>query len=323
MKVDRLRSNPGLRRAVGLAERTAAKIVARVVPRRVMRNKRLFDVWERRGYHVSPVHFYEPIPDLREFDDDFWTRESELVGLEMRAEHQLTLLDELAPLQHELVALDRPEAGGRYTLRNPFYGSVDAEIFYGLLRLRKPRRVYEIGSGHSTLLAAEALRRNEEEGAPPAELVAFEPYPNESLREGFPGLTRLVEKRLQDVPLETFQALEAGDVLFIDSSHVVAPGSDVCRELLEIVPRVQPGVLIHIHDIFMPLEYPERWLREERYFWTEQYLLQAFLAFNSEFSIVWAGAWMNARHPSAIAASVPSYLRGETRPGSFWIVRNG
>src|SRR3954452_85695 len=175
MAVDRLRSSPGLRRAVGLAERSAANIVARVVPRHVMRNKRLFDVWERRGYHVSPVHFYEPIPDLREFDDDFWTRESELVGVDLRAEDQLRLLEELAPLRDELLALDRPPSDGRYTLRNSLYGSVDAETFYGLLRLRKPRRVYEIGSGHSTLLAAEALRRNEEEGAPAAELVAFEP----------------------------------------------------------------------------------------------------------------------------------------------------
>ena len=274
-----------------------------------MRNKHLFDIWERRGYHVSPVHFYEPIPDVRDFEADFWTRESELVGVDMRAEAQLALLDELAPLKAEFAALDRPEAEGRYSLRNSLYGSVDAEIFYGLLRLRRPRRVYEIGSGHSTLLAAEALRRNEEEGAAPAELVAFEPYPNETLRRGFPGLTRLVEKRLQDVALETFQELEAGDVLFIDSSHVVAPGSDVCRELLEIVPRVRPGVLIHIHDIFLPLEYPERWLREERYFWTEQYLLQAFLAFNAEFSVVWAGAWMNARHPDALTSSFASYAR--------------
>jgi predicted O-methyltransferase YrrM len=322
MLVDRLKSNAALRRAVALAERGTATVVARVVPSHVMRNKHLFDVWERRGYHVSPVHFYEPIPDVRDFEADFWTRESELVGVDMRADDQLALLDELAPLRGEFDALDRPEAEGRYSLRNSLYGSVDAEIFYGLLRQRRPRRVYEIGSGHSTLLAAEALRRNEDEGAAPAELVAFEPYPNETLRRGFPGLTRLVEKRLQDVPLETFQELEAGDVLFIDSSHVVAPGSDVCRELLEIVPRVRPGVLIHIHDIFMPREYPERWLREERYFWTEQYLLQAFLAFNTEFSVVWAGAWMNARHPDALASSFASYIPGETRPGSFWIVRN-
>ena len=121
------------------------------------------------------------------------------------------------------------------------YGSVDAEIFYGPLRLRRPRRVYEIGSGHSTLLAAEALRRNEEEGAARPSSWPSRPYPNETLRRGFPGLTRLVEKRLQDVPLETFQELEAGDMLFIDSSHVVAPGSDVCRELLEEI--VPPGAV--------------------------------------------------------------------------------
>ena len=82
-------------------------------------------------------------------------------------------------------------------------------------------------------------------------------------------------------------------------------------------------MLIHIHDIFMPREYPERWLREERYFWTEQYLLQAFLAFNTAFSVVWAGAWMKARHPDALASSFASYIPRETRPGSFWIVRNG
>ena len=148
MLIDRLKSNAALRRAVGSAERGAATVVARVVPSHVMRNKHLFDIWERLGVRrLAGALLDEPIPDVRDFQADFWTRESELVGVDMRAEDQLALLDELAPLKAEFAALYCPEAEGRYSLRNSLYGSVDAEIFYGLLRLRRPRRVYEIGSG--------------------------------------------------------------------------------------------------------------------------------------------------------------------------------
>jgi predicted O-methyltransferase YrrM len=287
-----------------------------------MRNKQLFDVWERHDYHVLPAHFYEPVPDAGDLERALGRR-SALVGLDLAPERQIELVQELLAWKPEYDALPATEAESDdgFYLANTLFGSVDAEVLYALVRKLRPKRLYEIGSGFSTLVASRALRANEADGAGTAELVAFEPYPSEMLRRGVAGLTRLEERRLQDVPLDAFTALEAGDILFIDSSHVVATGSDVALELLEIVPRLAPGVFVHVHDIFLPAEYPRRWLLEDRYFWTEQYLLQAFLAFNGQFEVVWSGQLMHLDHPDVLRRAFASYADRPASPGSFWFRR--
>jgi predicted O-methyltransferase YrrM len=303
-------------------ERAAARSAARLLPRHLMRNKQLFDVWERRGYHVVPAHFYEPLPDRGDVERALGTRTA-LTGLDLAPDRQLALLEELRAWQAEYDALPQTaaESDDGFHLDNRLFGSVDAEVLYALIRKYRPARVFEIGSGYSTLVAARACRANEAETGVAAELVAHEPYPPERLRQGVAGLTRIEELRLQDVPLETFSQLQAGDVLFIDSSHVVATGSDVCQELLEIVPRLAAGVLVHVHDVFLPAEYPRKWLQEDRYFWTEQYLLQAFLAFNESFEVLWAGHYMHLEHPEELRAAFASYRRRPGSPGSFWFRR--
>jgi hypothetical protein len=115
-------------------------------------------------------------------------------------------------------------------------------------------------------------------------------------------------------------ALGENDILFIDSTHVLRIGSDVQYEFLEVLPRLRPGVYVHIHDIFMPAEYPEAWVRREHRFWTEQYLLQAFLCYNGAFEVIWAGSYMHLKHPDELAAAFASYGPGR-HPGSFWIRR--
>jgi flavin-dependent dehydrogenase len=132
--------------------------------------------------------------------------------------------------------------------------SVDGELLYALLRRLKPRRVIEVGSGNSTLLTAQALRENAAEapGAPPPEFTAYEPWPGARLRAGVPGLTRLAPLRAQEIPPEAFAALGANDVLFIDSSHVVQVGGDVTHLFFQVLPRLAPGVVVHLHDIFLP-----------------------------------------------------------------------
>jgi hypothetical protein len=171
-------------------------------------------------------------------------------------------------------------------------------------------------------LSAAALLKNaaEEPGHSPCDFTAIEPHPAPDIRAGFPGLTRLLERRAQDVPLETFGALGENDVLFIDSSHVLAIGSDVQYEFLEIIPRLRPGVLVHVHDIFLPAEYPKRWVVDGR-FWDEQYLLQAFLAFNNSFEVLWAGHWMHLTHPEQLRAAFSTYDPAKAAPGSFWMRR--
>jgi hypothetical protein len=146
----------------------------------------------------------------------------------------------------------------------------------------------------------------------------------EALSSSFTAITN----RAQDTSLELFQELQAGDILFIDSSHVCRTGSDVNYELLEIVPRLNTGVLIHFHDIFLPWEYPQSWVLGCRRFLNEQYLLQAFLTFNQKSEVVWASYHMLRTHPKALDTAFASFRVDITKPGtflpgSFWIRKIG
>jgi predicted O-methyltransferase YrrM len=281
---------------------------------------RTFLFWQRFGIHVRLNHFYEPIPDTRRFRD-LWSKPSQMVGVHIDADCQLELLSRFATLKSEYDALprQRTQVAHQYFVENGAFESVDGEVLYCMIRDFKPKRVVEIGSGSSSLLAAQAIRANGD--AHPCDLTCIEPYPNELLQKGFPGLTQLLRTEVQDVPLETFATLEANDILFIDSSHVLKTGGDVQYEYLEILPRLNKGVLVHVHDIFLPAEYPKRWLTEGHRFWTEQYLLQAFLAFNDRFEIIWAGSYMHLYHPDALERAFGSYRRERTWPGSFWMRR--
>ena len=282
-----------------------------------------FPVWERLGLHVRPVHYYEPIPDTRQLGPDTWTRLSEMVGVDLRPDEQLALLHDLAGrFRSEYDALPRQATGQSvdYHIDNGSFESVDGEMLYSMVRHLRPGRMIEIGSGFSTLLAAKALLKNEAEGAPPCDYVACDPYAGDTIRRGAPGLTRLIASPVQEVPTEAFETLGENDILFIDSTHVLRIGSDVQYEFLEVLPRLRPGVYVHIHDIFMPAEYPEAWVRREHRFWTEQYLLQAFLCYNGAFEVIWAGSYMHLKHPDELAAAFASYGPGR-HPGSFWIRR--
>jgi predicted O-methyltransferase YrrM len=290
----------------------------------VLEDPRFFPFFEQRGYHITPNHFYQPIPDTGSLPAALWEKPSELVGVELREAEQLALLERFAgKYRAEYEALPRgptsvPHA---FYLRNDAFGSVDAEILYCMVREYAPRRLFEIGSGFSTRLSAQACRVNAERLGVECELVAFEPYPSEVLRAGFPGLTRLEPVKAQDIPLTEFSRLEANDILFIDSSHVLKVGSDVQVEILEILPRLKPGVVVHFHDIFLPAEYPKPWILEHRRFWTEQYALQAFLTFNDRFEVLWGGSFMHLKHAGRLREAFTSYQESASWPGSFWIRR--
>ena len=282
--------------------------------------------WERNGLHLTRAGFYSPIPPIHELPADVWTRRSELPGVQVNEDAQVALLGELrAAYGDEWDALPQDVAGdpSRFQLRNMTFETVDAEIAYGLVRARGPKRIVEIGAGWSTLLALEALDRNATEGRP-GTVIACEPYPSGALRlAADTGRIELIAEPVQNVPLDVFLALGDGDVLFIDSSHVCRIGSDVQFEFLEVLPRLAPGVLVHVHDIFLPVEYPRSWVEAEKRFWNEQYVLQAFLAFNAGYDVVWMSAWMHAHHPDALAAAVRSFDPAVNRPGSVWMRRCG
>jgi hypothetical protein len=150
--------------------------------------------------------------------------------------------------------------------------------------------------------------------------VCIEPYPRQFLVDGVPGISDLVREKVEDVPLEFFDDLSAGDVLFIDSSHVSKAGSDVNYLFFEVLPRLAPGVVVHIHDIFLPDEYPKVWVIDQGRNWNEQYLVRAFLQFNSAWEVLWAAHFMGTRHTAAVQRVFPRYpsLGGG---GSLWIRR--
>ncbi len=181
-----------------------------------------------------------------------------------------------------------------------------------ILRHFKPRRVIEIGGGFTTRLMARAALRNARENAP-CEVISVDPFPDPVLSNGFPGLAAVIPCPVQEVGLELFQSLDAGDVLFIDSSHVVNIGGDVVFEYLEIIPKLRAGVMVHAHDIFVPADYPRSLVLAGLCFWSEQYLLQAFLSFNPSFEVLWAGSAMHMFHRHALAELFPAWKDSYTR----------
>jgi hypothetical protein len=305
----------------------AAQIVGAIVPRRVLYSPRHFAIWESKGYHILPVHWESPVPVSAELLPSLWQNPSKIAGIEMRDGAQVKLLREIrARFRKEYDAFPRNAGGdGRFHLNNGWFEIVDAEILYSLVRSLRPARIVEIGSGLTTVLSATAIRKNEEEDALyQCSFTCVEPYPVRLKLETLPPSFRVIQAGVQSIPLETFQELQAGDILFIDSSHVCRTGSDVNYELLEIVPSLNPGVWVHFHDIFLPWEYPQSWVQDAHRFLSEQYLLQAFLTFNTSFEVVWGSYYMLRAHPEELDAAFATFRvditpPGTFLPGSFWI----
>jgi len=302
-----------------------ARMTAHLMHPAILRDPRYFDLWQTRGFHLTPVHFYQPVPDTRTLRDSLWSERTGIPGLDFREADQMELVRSFAAAyRSEYEAFPREPDGApcTYYLNNGGFRSVDAEILHCMIRRFRPKRMIEVGSGLSTCLAARALRMNAEgASAATCRFTSVDPYPGTILRDGIPGLTELIPTEIQDVPMQVFQDLERDDILFIDSSHVLKIGSDVQYEYLEILPRLRPGVLVHVHDIFLPAEYPRSWVLGLKRFWTEQYLLQAFLAFNEVFRVVVAAGYLHLRRPDVLESAFPSYDRAVERPGSFWMRR--
>ena len=297
------------------------QFIAKVMPHCLRSGKfhESFPVWERHGFHVTPVHFYQPIPDTRSLPETLWERPSDLVGIDMNEAMQLDLLRNHFPkFRHEYdqFPTEATDTAGRFHFNNGLFDGTDALVAYCMIRHFQPRLIIEVGSGFSSLVAAEAIAKNDNSA-----LICIEPFPLDFLRQGFAGLHSLIEKKVQDIGLEFFSQLESGDILFIDSSHTVKIGGDVNYLFLEVLPRLKPGVIVHVHDIFLPFDYRRDWVMDEFRFWTEQYLLQAFLSFNSEFEVLIANSYLAHRYMKELKATFMNspWWGG----GSFWMRRKG
>ncbi len=262
--------------------------------------------------YAPPGHFYSPQTSGLDRARALRLAGGDVAGLglgvDLGAGRQLTLAAEMGPV------LAEPLPGPRYRPANPMFGPADAAIYRAMLRKLRPARIVEIGSGYSTAVALDET--DGPGGLEELRLTCVEPYPARLLGLLKPrdsGRVTIVRAAVQDAGFDVFGQLAPGDVLFIDSTHVVKAGSDVVWLFLRMLPGLPPGVIVHVHDIFWPFEYPSAWLAERRD-WTEVYLLHAFLAGNSSWEIMFFGSWLWCEHP----ALVPLALAAE-QPGSIWL----
>lgn len=267
----------------------------------------------RMGVLVLPKHYYVPIADVVELERtrEVWARRSSMAGIDVDIAAQAARLQ-------EIVAPFEPEFRGNEALHEgiakgfgPGFGYVEAQCLHGLLRWLKPKRILEVGSGVSTHCSVRATARNAADGSA-AEITCIEPYPSEYLRQS--GNIRLIAKKVQEAPPSTFESLQRGDLLFIDSSHAIKPGGDVLYVYLEALPRLQPGVIVHIHDIYFPYLY-QRNLLETFYQWTETALLQALLTNNSRLKILFSLSMLHYDDPAALQRVFPEYSRANDTDG--------
>lgn len=270
----------------------------------------------RLGFHVLPEHYYSPVPNVDALPADVFDRITEMPGVVVDAEHQVEFLETgLARYVAEF-----PQHGpADYDFENGGYESVDAEVLYAMIRHQRPRRVVEVGTGYSTLVTAAAAHMNAAEDSP-VRFTSIDPHPTENTGE-LPGEGLEVDQwpmRIQDVPLHEFEQLEAGDIFFVDGTHTVVIGGDVTFVMLEVLPRLRPGVLVHFHDIYLPYEYPRFFI--ERFAWNEQYLLQAFLACNQSYEVVIGNHHVARAYADRVAAVVPSF-RPPRYPSAYWMRR--
>lgn len=265
-------------------------------------------------------HYYSPYPDL----EDIKAREHELFddtndqydGINLNMEGQLELLKQLS-LYHQDIPFPREQTGGmNYYFDNEFYSYGDGVVLYALMRHLKPKKIIEVGSGFSSSLMLDTNRLFFDDSI---QLTFIEPYPLRLNTVVKDQSINLIEKQMQDVELSVFKELQEGDILFIDSSHVVKAGSDVQYLFNKILPNLAKGVYVHIHDIPCGFEYPKEWIYA-RVAFNEAYMLRSFLQFNNAFEIVFWGAYMQNHHHKELETNLP--LAGLGSNGSIWLRKN-
>lgn len=269
---------------------------------------------------IFPIknHYYEPFisPQLL---TEHLKQPRPLPALDWNEQEQLELLQNFK-YRDELREMPIDQSGQlEFFYRNGSFGPIDASMLYSMIRHFRPRRIIEIGSGNSTLMAINAVRQNiVDDSVATCVHLCIEPFEMPWLER---TVVDVVREKIEDIDLTIFDQLEANDLLFIDSSHIIRPYGDVLTEYLQILPRLKPGVIVHVHDIFSPHNYPDEWLLQRRCQWNEQYLLEAFLSFNKEFRVLCANNYLLSHHPAQILDCC-AVLDENALAGSFYFVRS-
>jgi predicted O-methyltransferase YrrM len=268
----------------------------------------------------QPGHFYSPVVEpgsivIREAE--IWGKKGPdtLSGIDLRTEEQLNLISQFIQYYPELPYSQEKDPLVRYYFDNDYYTHNEAVVLYSIMRHVKPKKIVEIGSGFTSAIMLDTNQRFFDNKI---SLCFIDPYPERLL-----GLMdekdhiscKVIAQEVQSVPLGIYRELEAGDILFVDSSHVAKTGSDLNHILFEILPVLQPGVLIHFHDIFYPFEYPKEWVMQGRN-WNENYFIRAFLMHNHTYRIRLYSDYIFTHHRDAF---IPMPLAHGVRGSSLWL----
>jgi hypothetical protein len=270
------------------------------------------ETWARNGHFYSP---YADLENIRKHEKRIFSRKKrEFAGINLNESLQVENFHKLAQFYKDIPFKDSPQPGLRYYYDNFAYSYTDGIVLHSMIRLLKPKRIIEIGSGFSSCVT---LDTNELFFNNKIDVSFVEPYPELllSLVKSDDKLN-LNSKNLEDIDLEYFKKLKDGDILFIDSTHVSKVNSDVNYIFFELLPSLNKGVVIHFHDIFYPFEYPKEWIYEGRA-WTEDYLLRAFLEFNDYFEITYWASFIHEFYSDLVRQKMPLSLKN--KGGNFWM----
>lgn len=289
---------------------------------------------KRRGFRLSwkilkkieviPIinHYYEPLISKNQLSHPLGD-DRNLPAIDFNDNEQLAILDKFH-WQDELLEVPREASRSvtdykDYYYNNGAYGAGDGEYLYSIIRLFKPKKIIEIGSGNSTLMSLKAIRKNKEENSDyVCKFICVEPYEQNWLSKI--DEIQVIRKKVEEIKLSFFQQLDSEDILFIDSSHVIRPQGDVLYEYGEIIPSLKQGVIIHVHDILTPKDYLQEWVLDEIRLWNEQYLLEAFLAYNSHIEIIGALNYLKKHYWKELASKCPILaMEKEYEVGAFWM----
>jgi hypothetical protein len=265
----------------------------------------------REAGEYPPGHFYSPVPSRAEVLTYLSTvkeKTSELPDIRFNHDQQFEVLKAFAAFYADLPFPEQRNGSCRYYYDQTVFCHPDAIFLYSFLRKEAPRRIIEVGSGFSSAVILDTVERF---FSTRPRLTFIQPYPknlNQLLRPSDRSTAAIIKKKLQDVPVETFDSLESGDLLFIDSSHVFKCGSDLHYLFFEVIPRLRCGTYVHFHDIFKTFDYPEGWLRRGWY-WNEAYFLRAFLANNEAWEIYFFNNYVRQHFESYLAEKMPLCLK--------------
>ena len=283
------------------------KIVRKIGVHRMKLSKVIMD---KIGIFPIIDYYHEPLFKIDQLSSIIGP-ERNLPGINFNIDNQLRFIKKFSYTDEFKNFLNKD-----FYFGNGSFESGDAEYLYNFIRLKKPKKIIEVGCGFSTLIIQNAIKQNKiENNNINIEHICIEPYENEYLSNFDLKFKKL---KIEDVNLDYFKTLTDNDFLFIDSSHIIRPNGDVLFEILEILPSLKKGVYVHIHDIFSPYDYPKEWILEKVWFWNEQYLLEAFLTNNNQWEIVGSLYYLKKKH-FGIMKSYCKYITEKNSPGSIYL----